>query len=412
MERRSFLTVSGLAVASSAIPIGVAYARPRASRQLRSGAVHATLDQASYKPGALMKLTVRETLASPRKIRVHDSSGITWKRVHNGPNRAVFHAIAPKVALTSRVRVRVIRRSDKAESISHLRYTVTQPTGAYAGGARWAGHVPGQVVLGLSTPDLSSSLAAVGKIGLRRTFYQWSDPTREDKAIKEDFAAGRLPWISFKPEGGSSGWQAVAEGRFDADVRARARRYAAYSKPVIATFHHEPHNEGGDPLQWAAAYSHLYDVMDAETGLKNVTFAPIIGDWEFNPYNKDRRPEKFLTKAVIERIPFLGIDLYQNGSGDGFSNRLTRILDFLEYHGADDPMVGIGETGCCLAESDHPEEWLAANWDWASRNTDKIGAMSYFDSTRNSEDGHIWSLDETADKLATYRSLLSHSKAA
>lgn len=408
MERRSFLTVSGLAVAASAVPVGMAYAKPRDHKQLRRGAVHLSLDKDSYKPGALMKLTVREELSLPRKIRVHDSSGISWKRVHNGPNKAVYHAIAPRSAGSARVRVRVVRRSDKAEWVNHIGYTVGSKSGA-----RWAGHKPGQVLLGLSTPDLSRSLSLVGgSIGLRRTFFQWGDAKREDKEIKADFAAGRLPWVSFKPIGSSAGWQAVAEGRYDADVRARAQRYASYDHPVISTFHHEPHNDGGDPLQWAAAYSHIYDVMDDETGLKNVTFAPIIGDWEFNPLNRSRRPEKFMTKDVIERIPFLGIDLYQGSKGDGFSTRLTRILDFLEYRGADDPMVGIGETGCCLAESDEPEVWLADNWDWASRNTDRIGAMSYYDSTLHSKDGHDWSLDETPEKLATYRRLLSHSKAA
>jgi hypothetical protein len=410
MERRQFLAVSGLAGAGSAVPLGMAYAQPREPKALRPGVATVRLDKDEYRPGALMTLTVRETLKAPRQIRVHDSAGIRWRKVRSSRDHAIFHAIAPRAEVTSRLRVRVIRRSDRAETVTNLRYSVER---AGKGGPRWAGHVPGQVLLGLSTPDLGNSLAAVGSsIGLRRTFYQWGDAKREDKEIQTDVAAGRLPWVSFKPIGGASGWQAVAEGRYDADIRARAQRYAGYRKPVISTFHHEPHNEGGDPLQWAAAYSHIYDVMDAETGLKNVTFAPIIGEWEFNPYNRNRRPEKFATKAVLERMPFFGVDLYQTANGEGFSTRLTRVLDFLEYHGAEDPMVGIGETGCCLAESAHPEKWLQANWDWAAQNTDKIGAMSYYDSTLNSEAGHVWALDETPEKLATFRGLLRHSKAA
>jgi hypothetical protein len=92
--------------------------------------------------------------------------------------------------------------------------------------------------------------------------------------------------------------------------------------------------------------------------------------------------------------------------------RLGRVLDFMEYHGVDDPMVGVGETGCCLAESSRPELWLEGNWDWATQNTDKIGAMSYFDSSRNSKDGHVWNLKETQGKLNAYRGLLSHSRSA
>src|SRR5262249_53511141 len=156
-------------------------------------------------------------------------------------------------------------------------------------------------------------------------------------------------------------------------------------------FHHEPTNDGGNPSAWSSAFTRIWDVMHAETGLKNVAFVPIMGDWLFNPTNKGGNPSAWLTAPVLERIPFLGIDLYQNASNDGFDIRLGRILDWLDYHGVDDPMLGLGETGCCLSEGPQPQEWLQANWDWAEANTASFGAMSYFDSTRNSRDAHVWS---------------------
>jgi hypothetical protein len=248
-------------------------------------------------------------------------------------------------------------------------------------------------------------------VGLHRTYYNWSD-AGEGKAITADHASGRLPWVSFKPPGGVGSWAAIGAGSYDADIKARATRYAGYDGPVLSTFHHEPTNDGGDPVAWAAAYTRIYDVMAAETGLANVTFVPILGDWEFNPRNQDGRPRAYLTAPVLERIPFLGVDLYQNSSNDGFAARLGRIIDWLDYYGVDDPMVGIGETGCCLSEDPEPQAWLQANWDWATANLDKIGAMSYFDSTRNSKDAHMWSLNETQEKLNTYRSLLASPVAA
>ena len=46
----------------------------------------------------------------------------------------------------------------------------------------------------------------------------------------------------------------MASGKYDADIRARARRYAELSKPVIVTFNHEPHNDNtGTPGEFAAA---------------------------------------------------------------------------------------------------------------------------------------------------------------
>ncbi len=54
----------------------------------------------------------------------------------------------------------------------------------------------------------------------------------------------------------------MASGTYDADIRCgRGAFFAAYARPVIATFHHEPSNDGGDPAQpaasWAALVTHV-----------------------------------------------------------------------------------------------------------------------------------------------------------
>jgi hypothetical protein len=402
MDRRGFLSLTGLTVASTVATAGLAEAR--SVHRIRPAEVVVHLDKDRYRQGELMRLVMRETVSS-RAVRVTDSSGTVWTRKYNDKDHCVYTASAGD-QLHNAVTVEVRRRRDGATARRIVEYKVQLRPGGSTDGGRWPGHQPGKILLGVSTADLSASIAAVGAIGLRRTFYNWADPG-EDKAIRADHAAGRLPWISFKPPGGTSGWASIASGTYDSDITAMARRYAGYAKPVIATFHHEPTNDGGDPSQYAAAWVRIHDVMAAETGLANVTFAPIIGDWEFNPKNRDGRPDAYLTPAVLERIPFLGIDLYQNASNDGYSSRLARIIDWLDFRGVPDPMVGVGETGCCLAEDPRPEAWLQANWDWASANTDHIGAMSYFDSVRNSRDGHIWSLKETQPKTATYKGMLA-----
>jgi hypothetical protein len=402
MDRRGFLSLTGLTVASTVATAGLAEAR--AAHRIRPHEVIVHLDKDRYRQGELMRLVMRETISS-RAVRVTDSSGTVWTRQYNDKDHCVYTASAGDQA-DNAVTVEVRRRRDGAVASRTVEYKVRLRPGGSTEGGRWPGHQPGKILLGVSTADLSASIAAVGAIGLRRTFYTWAD-RGEDKAIRADHAAGRLPWISFKPPGGTSGWASIASGEYDADIKAMARRYAGYAKPLIATFHHEPTNDSGDPAQYAAAWLRIHDVMAAETGLANVTFAPIIGDWEFNPKNRDGRPDAYLTPAVLERMPFLGVDLYQNGSNDGYSSRLGRIIDWLDIRGVRDPMIGIGETGCCLAEDPRPEEWLQANWDWASVNTEHIGAMSYFDSTRNSRDRHIWSLKETQPKTATYKGMLA-----
>ncbi|MFV0458927.1 MAG: hypothetical protein ACK5MT_09205, partial [Actinomycetales bacterium] len=122
--------------------------------------------------------------------------------------------------------------------------TPTDPpsTGATAA---FLGHQPGRLYLGQSYPgDIADAEAqAGGRFGGHRTFYQWDGGDREDARIRAAHANGRLPWVSFKPPGGTSTGSAVGAGTYDADLRVRARRYAGYTKPVIVTFHHEPTND-------------------------------------------------------------------------------------------------------------------------------------------------------------------------
>ncbi len=272
---------------------------------------------------------------------------------------------------------------------------------------RWPGHKPGRVYLGLSSPNLTASLALTGPVGAYRSFFGWKDD-EEDVTIRRDHAANRLPWVSFKPPlGPALDWTLIGNGAFDSDIQARARRYASYSRPLISTFHHAPTNEQGVGAAWASAYVRIYDVMKAEGALSKVAFVPILGDWAFNPKSPDGHPEYYLSPGVLSRMPFLGVDVYQNSGGEGFASRLGRILAWLADRGVSKPMVGVAETGCCLAESPTPEKWFIANWNWAVNNTDKIGVVSYFDSMANSKDGHDWRLNETAAKLRAYKDALA-----
>ncbi len=276
---------------------------------------------------------------------------------------------------------------------------------------RWPGHKPGRIYLGVSTiGSLDDTLRLTGPVGLQRTFSSWSSGAGEDRTIRADHAAGRLPWISFKPPFETSGgWSAVASGKYDADIRARARRYAALSKPVIVTFNHEPHNDStGTPAQFAAAWIRIYDVMTRETGRKNVVSAPIIGEWTFNPVNRNGHPEAYITSGVLDRCDFLGVDLYQNQSGDGYAERLGRVLDWLDARGHSQKMVGLGETGATNAfGSPSAAAWWAQSWAWAAAHTSRVGAISYFNSRRNNRNGHNWLLTETSSKLSAFRSSLS-----
>ena len=103
----------------------------------------------------------------------------------------------------------------------------SQPT------SRWPGHEPGRIYLGWSDGgDFGGTLALTGQVALRRSYFKWTNAHAEEERIREDHQALRLPWVSFKPPDEPGSWAAVASGEHDADIRVRARRYAAVAAPV------------------------------------------------------------------------------------------------------------------------------------------------------------------------------------
>ena len=126
---------------------------------------------------------------------------------------------------------------------------------------------------------------ALGKrFAIVRTYHQWQLPGRRVDAM---VAEGRLPLVSHKPPApGRGGWSAVASGREDKMIRALARKYRAYGRQVIFSFHHEPHDDASDvkrggrygtAAQFKAAWRRLHAIFAREgavaTAGGNVYFA-------------------------------------------------------------------------------------------------------------------------------------------
>jgi hypothetical protein len=281
-------------------------------------------------------------------------------------------------------------------------------TAQAAARVRFPGHVPGRVYVGLTGGgfDIASSLDA--PVGMRRTYYKWGDLDREMRQIAQDHAARRMPWISFKPPGrAATAWPEIAQGRHDQDIRRRARKYARLSKPVVVTFNHEPHNDNGNPDAFKRAWVRIHDVMKDETGLKNVISAPIVGEWVFNPYNRHDRPRNYLGKRVLRRCDLVGVDLYQNASGDGYDVRLRRVLRWLSRHGHPNMMVGLGESGA-TDDFGTPSgsRWWRDCWDYA-RQCDRLFGVNYWNNNLK----HHWSLSQSSAKKAAFNRSVTDSVA-
>ena len=280
-----------------------------------------------------------------------------------------------------------------------------------AAAGKWPGHRPGMIYLGLSAAgSVDSAEKTTGPVGLFRSFSHWGSASNEAVEIRANQAKGRLTWISYDPPVSTSGiWAKIGSGAYDADIRARAQVYAGLSVPAIVTFSHEPQGDlqWGSPANFAAAWTRIYDVWNAETGLKNAAFVPIIGDWVFNPVNhKNGHPDEYLPSGVLSRMAFLGTDLYQNPSGQDYSIRLARLIRFLDDRGRSDKMVGVGETACSDFYPGNASDWWKRSWQWAVAHSSRVGAISYFHSQNNSRPGANWLLTESAAKLNAYKASL------
>jgi len=261
----------------------------------------------------------------------------------------------------------------------------------------------------------SRGRAVGGSYGVHRSYQQWGNWNGVAKDIQADHKLGMLPWISIKPpSSGPSGWQRVSSGAVDSEIKALATTLKANDDdPVLITFHHEPSNDGTEAqgAQWAAAYARFHDVLKAEGALRNVADPPILGDWLFNPTNKKQDPANWATSVVLSRAPFMGIDLYQNKTNRTMADRIPIVLDYLKSKGYPKMMVGIGETGATDRFSGTTAaKWINASLSWVAANTDKVGVISYFNSSENSKSHVYWPLDESAAKAQAFKSWLNNAK--
>lgn len=290
--------------------------------------------------------------------------------------------------------------------------TTTLPSPAQAAPAQFAGHKPGRVYVGLSGLGFDAH-RQVGRVGLRRTFYKWDDGKRESRNISSDHKADRLPWVSFKPPGSPSwSWKAIANGNYDNHIRARARRYANHSGPIIVTFNHEPHTDKAPPADFARAWCRIHDVMRNETGLKNVISAPILGSWCWHPKNRRDNPGDWITSAVLRRAHFLGVDVYQMPNGETYRQRVSAILKWLDARGHRNMMVGIGETGCSNDfKNVKGAAWWNDSWNWTVANRNRVFAIAYFNTRANNRQGYNWLLNQSSAKLQAFKRSVQSSTA-
>lgn len=283
--------------------------------------------------------------------------------------------------------------------------------------AAFPGHRPGRVYLGISCgvecAKRESHLRA--NVGLKRWFRQWGNWNSVAEAIKEDRRKNRRTWISIEgPSGGApSGWLAVAQGKYDHQIRQLAQVLKRHDdQPIFLSFDHEMSNKAPDSQAswWTRGFNRFHDVLKRAHALKRVALAPIHASWLFGKFNGGKSPAKWLPPSVLRRSSFVAVDVYQNWKGESFGNRIRRLDNWLDRHGRPHMKIGVGETGATNGLGGQTaSSWLNQSLSWAAKNRRKMVAISYFNSTANSASNVYWPLDESAKKVAVYRSWLKRT---
>jgi hypothetical protein len=245
---------------------------------------------------------------------------------------------------------------------------------------------------------------------MKRWFKKWGNWRGVAEAIRQDRRKHRLPWISIEgPRGTPTGWRDVGRGDYDRDIRQLAKVLKANDrKPIFLSFDHEMSNNAPDSQGrwWARGFNQFHDVLRRAHALKRVSLAPIPVAWLFDN-NNPQNASSWLPPSVLRRSSFMGVDLYQNSSGQAFGKRLPQVDRWLGRHGHPRMMIGLGETGATNAFGNvRAATWLNRSLKWAARNRSKVVGISYFNSTAHSDPNVYWPLDESARKLNVYRKWL------
>ncbi len=241
------------------------------------------------------------------------------------------------------------------------------------------------------------------KLAVRRTYYTGTGVASAVKNASADLAAGRLPWISFKPP---YSWTDMANGVGDAWATDLAQRLAALPGPVWVAFHHEPENDG-DIQEWRRMQEHLAPII--RNNAPNVAFTVIVTGWHQFYGDPQYSLANIWPRGV--KIDVAGFDIYQeygsvkNGKMDlrwvDMPGYFQKIAAWARTVGVD---WALGETGITdKAAVDRPTE--IANTVQSMQDFGGI-AYSYFDSELNST--APWTLG-TPEKLNEFAQVLAGS---
>ncbi len=175
-----------------------------------------------------------------------------------------------------------------------------------------------------SNTDPRNLEAAVGRLGVRRTFYDADDVDSAVRTARHDLERRRLPWISFKLP---YSWESMATGRGDAWARRLSRKLSRLDGPVWVAFHHEPEGDG-NVQAWRRMQERLVPIVRRTA--RNVAFTVIVTGWHQFYGDPEYSLRNIWPRNV--NIDVAGFDIYQQYGVVKDGETTTSWTSFAEYY--------------------------------------------------------------------------------
>jgi hypothetical protein len=352
----------------------------------------------------------------------------------SGTGQTVRTFVVPNTASPLVFRVSISDLDSRAQERS---VSIT-PQGVVNSNARFPGHTPFRVLVGMATPsnpppapDWDEARSIIGQpiYEARRFASGWVSEARFDSMIGEADSANALPWISFKVDvSGTPGWAAVRDGGKNADLITLFNLCKDYGKPLLCSIHHEPASDG-DLATWAkmqefcayffagyrsvsynsgtdvitkGSYNATHDLSLNNGG--NLGWGPVGNGFWWRPVSPLADANIGYPASLITALNFckgvVGNDFYDanyadvnaansseaaripDPSGVRTSTKIAHFITWARQKGV--VSSGIGEYGCIDGAD------MLACWKIFRDNRDIMNVVNYFNSMNNSD--HEWRL--------------------
>jgi len=216
-------------------------------------------------------------------------------------------------------------------------------------------------------------------------------------ATRSDLAAGRIPLVNWEP--GTTDFNSIVNGTFDATINARANGAKALGKKFFLDFDAEMNDNnsvGNDAALYVSAYRHIHDLFVA-AGATNVV-------WAWCPNVTDRTGGNATTMDYYPGdayVDWTGVDGYNWGTTNGgwktFQQVFQRIYPLLAAKGK--PIL-IGEMASAEAGGDKAA-WIADMIPTLKTSFPLFKGIAWFDVNKETD----WRIDSSPATLAAFKQM-------